>query len=249
MKKLIIVIVTLAALPGFSQVYNIGFSQKAYAGLTYSPDYCYRVLKPDNSILSQEIINYRDSVELPKMGYTTGLSFLFKLHKRLAIETGIQFTNKREKSKKIDLISANNSVIGNHHSPGNHSPVLMDQVSYEYSYQYLNIPIKFNCYFKKRPNIFISTGVSTNVFYQEKSITNFEFADGTTQSTNASNSNSLPLIHLTGLVGFGVEYSISDWFLFRLEPIYRRSITPIDQNPVKQSFYSFGANVGVFFKL
>ena len=88
MKNLLI---ALCLLPLMSTAQDAGTdwnSTTIYGGATFSPDYCYRFLKTTSDLKWET--HMRDTLEIPKIGFTTGLSALIKLSNKLSLETGIQ---------------------------------------------------------------------------------------------------------------------------------------------------------------
>jgi hypothetical protein len=210
-------------------------SKKIAIGFTFSPDYCYRTLKPDTS--SQWIAQSRDSLEIPKFGFTTGLSMLYQLNKRFSLETGLQFSDKGEKLKEVTLIW------------GQPDPSLPIKSTFIYHYNYLDIPIKVNYNIStSRLKFFVSGGLSTNLFLFQKTTSRLEYIDGNTM-TNNSISNGLSRVNLAIVAGFGINYDLTNRLTFRIEPTYRRSLYSIIDAPVKGYLYSLGMNTGLYLKL
>ena len=218
----------------FGQTSDEISSREFSLGLTFSPDYCYRALNSESS--GQWIADIRDSTEIPKFGFTTGLSLLFKPWNRISFETGIQFSDKGEKTITIELI------------PLEPDPALpTTQVRINHHYYYLDIPIKVNyMVLKRKVKLFVSAGFSTNIYLYQQSKLSFVGSDVTNTS---SGSGDLSRFNVAILIGGGIIYDISKRLIFRLEPIYRRSVTPIADAPIKQYQYSIGANFGLYYKL
>src|SRR4051812_48865989 len=101
MNKGLLVLLTFLPLITLCQTSDTTKSKKISIGVMYSPDYCYRTLKPDASEISKAIVETRDNFEIPKFGFTTGLSFIYQLNKKLSLETGLQFSDKGEKTKTM----------------------------------------------------------------------------------------------------------------------------------------------------
>ena len=202
-------------------------------GITFSPDYCYRILKSNDS--DSKTIEYRDSIEVPKFGFTTGFAFLYNVNNRFNIEAGLLFSDKGEKSK-IDL---GPNLLSDPSQP--------IKVSATNSYQYLDIPIKANySIIDKRLRLFISAGISTNVFLIGKETFIAEYEDGSTKKRSHDFSVDFSKINFAALVGLGLDYDLTNKVRIRIEPIYRRSINSIIDAPIKGYLYSVGLNAGVF---
>lgn len=74
-------------------------------GLSFSPDYSYRVLKPVKStdsysiIVNKECADTLNSMEKATVAYTIGIPISYKFNKLFALKTGIYLSNKIEQSK------------------------------------------------------------------------------------------------------------------------------------------------------
>ena len=237
--KLFLIFLTFFPLTIFCQSTDTTKTKRIAIGLTFSPDYCYRKLSPDAT--SQWIADSRDNLEIPKFGFTTGLSLLFQLNKRLTFETGLQYSNKGEKTKSYSLTWNTPS--------GQPDPALPTKNTFIYHYNYLDIPVKVNYnILTKRLKFFVSGGISTNVFLFQKTTSILEYSDGRTETNNSTGSG-LSRINFAVLAGLGINYDLTSRLTFRIEPTYRRSITSIINAPIKGYLYSAGINTGIYFKL
>lgn len=146
----------------FGQTAEPVSSSKVSIGISFSPDYSYRTLHSAGSF--QIGTEFRDTVEIAKLGYTAGLSLLVKLWNRVSFETGLYFSNKRYRTKSIALYDIN---------PPFEEPV--NRIKSSYNYYYLNIPIKVNYFILTgKIKLFASAGFSTNIFLDEREKVTFE---------------------------------------------------------------------------
>ena len=218
----------------FGQTSDVVSTKKISLGVIFSPDYCYRSLNSETS--NQWIVDSRDSIEIPKYGFTTGLSLLLEPWNRISFETGLHYSNKGEKTKTIELYPA---------EPGPALPT--NRIRFIYHYYYLDIPIKVNyIVLKGKVKIFVSAGFSTNIYLYQRTKVIF---DGSDETSSSSSSGELSRLNFAVLIGGGIDYIINNRLNFKLEPIFRRSITPIVDAPIKQYQYSIGANFGLYYKL
>jgi len=212
-------------------------------GTTFSPDYCYRTLTTNGNLNNQSIKEWRDSIEIPKLGFTAGFTLFFPLNNRFSIETGVLFSKKGEQTKELDLTFLN--------SPGGTIQPL--SLSYNYHYHYLDIPLKLNYYILKKPSIFLSGGISTNLFLQEKLTSITKHSDGSTTINTEDVNSEMNMINLAGIIGLGFEGEIlkigASNALIRIEPIFRHSIISIIDAPINGFSYSFGINFGIIYNL
>jgi len=236
---MILAILTFFPLAINSQNLDTTKTKRIAIGLTFSLDYCYRTLKPDNSNTGKLIADIRDSLEIPKYGYTTGIIMLYKLNNRINLETGLKFSNKGYKTKKTDLTWS---------QPDPSQPIKNTSI---HSYQYLDIPLKVNyIIINSKLKLFLSAGVSANIFLTYKQTSIQEFSDGRTEKyASGLYYDNFSKVNFALLAGFGINYDLNNKIRFRLEPIYRRSINSIIDAPIKSYLYSAGLNVGIYYKL
>jgi hypothetical protein len=237
--KLLLTLLTLIPLTLFCQNPATPKKVEFSIGLTFSPDYCYRTLKTDGSIaIYKWAAESRDTFEIPKFGYTTGLNFAVKFNKRFSLETGLLFSDKGEKTKRLSDLHAI--------KPDSTMPTA---VSFIYRYIYLDIPFKVNYYIlTKRTKLYVMAGISPNILLTQQTASVIEFNDGR-KETNRSHESGYLLVDLTVIAGLGFSYDLSDKLSFRLEPTYRRSITPINDGGIRSYLYSIGLTTGLYYKL
>ena len=240
MKKLL-TLLTIIPLTIFCQ--DTETTTKKYSiGLTFSPDYCYRTLKPDAS--SKWIADDRNSHEIPKIGYTAGLNLAVNINKRFTFETGLLFSDKGEQTKQYSVVWVDVN--------GQVDPTMPVANTFIYHYLYLDIPIKVNYYILTgRAKLFLTAGISPNIFLTQKTVSLLEYSDGHTTINTSSGSGytGFAIINLTFIAGLGFEYNFTKKVYLKIEPIYRRSITSIVNAPIKGYLYSSGLNIGLFYKL
>jgi hypothetical protein len=238
--KHLLFLLTIFPLTVFCQDTTVENIKKTAIGLTFSPDYCYRTLKSDAS--SKWIADIRNMHEIPKLGYTTGMNIAYALNKRIALEAGILYSDKGERTDKYWLFSITPS--------GQPDPALPTAVSYNYHYIYIDIPVKANYYFlTKRAKLYLTGGVSPNVFITQKSTSIEEYSDGHKKKNSSTSSSRLASVNLAAIGGLGFSYDFTRKFYLKVEPVYRRSIIPIVDAPIKGYLYSIGLNLGIYYKL
>lgn len=226
-------------------------------GITYSPDYCFRTLKPDGSEIAQTIANRRNADEKPVFGFTTGLSVLFPVSTRFIFETGVHYSSKGEQTKKFDLVWPQPD------------PSLPVKISSVHHYNYLDIPFKAQFLFARSRMVplkflkkvmrgkvsgsdigfFVSGGFSANVFLNESNTSTSEYSDGHVDTQKSYLYDGLSRVNIAAIAGIGMKYFIAQRISIRIEPVFRHSITPILDAPIKQYLWSAGVNAGLCFSL
>lgn len=239
--KLLFTLLALIPLAIFCQNTNPTKKVDISIGFTFSPDYCYRTLKADASSVSAKwIVDSRDTFEIPKFGYTTGLYVALRFNKRISLETGLLYSNKGEKTKRLSNLHAI--------EPDSTLPIA---ISFIYGYIYIDIPIKFNYYVlvHKKAKLFVMAGISPNIFLTQKTTSILEYKDGQKNTSNSWHQQDYAIIDLTIIAGLGFSYDLTNKIYFSLEPTYRRSIIPINDGGIISYLYSIGLTTGLFYKL
>jgi opacity protein-like surface antigen len=237
--KYLFFLLTFLPLAVFSQSENQLKPGKFSIGLTYSPDYAYRVLKPvmleTVGSLGFTIAEIMDSQEIPKYGFTTGLNMAFRYSSRLSFETGLLFSNKGKRTRDIYF----------KHSSDQEEPEIGRFIT---DYLYLDIPIKAKYHFTDgRAKIFVAAGFSSNIFLFAQDNIEFTNSDGVIENKTVRIDASFKKVNLAVIAGFGLSYDISRQLYFKIEPTYRRSITSIVNNYITTHLYSAGIDVGLFY--
>lgn len=239
MKNLLAFLIIIP-LTTFSLISDTIAKKKFAVGISFSPDYAYRTLKTDAS--SQWIADNRNDTEIPKFGYTTGLNFSMTLGKRFSVEIGALYSDKGEKTKKINLVW------------GTPDPDAPTKVKFIHHYYYLDIPLKVNFhFFKIRKNgFFVSAGISSNIFITEKTTTIADYSDGHTSTNTRFDQDELKKLNFAFTAGIGYQNHLSNKLLLNVQPTYRRSITPVNHivydGWIRSYLYSLGLDIGLYYK-
>jgi len=240
--RLLFTFLTIIPLTTLCQNIDTIETKKLSIGLSFSPDYCYRILKPDAS--GKWIAESRDSLEIPKFGYTSGLNIALQINKRITLETGFLYSDKGEKTKTF---SPNWMTSSGQPDP---DPSLPTKITSFYHYIYLDFPIKANYYLLTQGvKFFLTAGISPNIFLKQRITSIYEYNDGHTSSKSSSENSGFAKINLAFTAGLGLDYDLTKKLNLKIEPTYRCSITTIIDAPIKGYLYSIGLNTGLYYKL
>jgi opacity protein-like surface antigen len=218
MKKNIVFILLFLPVLLFCQTKDTAKQDKIQIGIIGSADYCYRSLKADAA--SKWISDMRDTLEIPKLGYTLGISCLYEINKNIKIDVALLYSESGEKTKKY-LLDNNNDI----RLPSN------------------------NTFIYKKLKLYATAGVSANVFLSKKTTSILEYSNFDTEKSKSVSSTGFSKINFAVLAGAGFNYSVSNKLDIKVEPIYRRSITSIINAPIKEYLYSTGLNFGIYYNL
>src|SRR5687767_3453389 len=149
MKKLFFIYCLIYANSLFGQDSITTHIKKFYLGFNFSPDYSYRTLYKNDKQVSDSLWSIakelEDSINVPKFGYTGGLTVGYYITSRISLESGLQFSNKGYKTIPIETIYdwKEPSIVATN----------------IFNYYYLDIPLKVNYEFlKKRIQVITSIG-------------------------------------------------------------------------------------------
>ena len=225
----------LCQLSGFSK------AKKFALGLVYSPDYCYRVTTSDPSFKPAPV--YYNSIENPKIGFTAGLNFLWKLNTKFSVEAGVMYSDKGYQTKTLQL---SEDLPRNYPEP---LPGDQSTASFVYHYRFMDVPLKVSYYIlNKEVKLFLSGGLSGNFFLGETDTYSMTYRDGHSASGNTTPATTFSMLNLSIVAGFGISFHISKKLLVRIEPIYRQGITPFSDSPLKDYLYSAVLNTGLYYR-
>jgi opacity protein-like surface antigen len=209
--------------------------KKWAVGLTYSPDFCFRVRYAKASEKGSSNI-----IEKGKMGFTAGVNVLYQLLDRVGVEFGALYSTKGQKTH-VTASSWLSPTEGQVIEPERHT---------SYTYNYLEIPLKVNVNLvNKRLKIFPSIGCSANIFMGKTTSTHFVNGDRPRTITSKDyNAENIPSTEFAILAGLGLSYDLTKKVFVKLEPSFRTFIRPLVDFPVSGTFYSVGANTGIYLK-
>lgn len=205
-------------------------------GLTFSPDFCYRILKYRSS--AQWIEDRRNAAEQPKLGFTFGINMNRLINERINIDAGFLFSDKGEKTRWMDLTWME----------GGDFPVKSRTI---FHYQYLDIPLKINyCVLRKKIRLFISAGISSNFFIRQRTVLEMEYEGGRRTKSINNEQEVYSDVNFAFIFGFGISYDLTKRITIKLEPVYRQSICPVLVNmPDKEYLYSAGLTMSIYLRL
>ncbi len=224
MKKIVILIILLTPMFHFAQQ-NDSIKMKSFSiGGTYSTDYCYRIISAKESM--KWLKNEMDTLEIPKIGFTTGINFDYTLSNRISISSGFLYSDKGEKLKEKVIPTIKKSI---------------DHINY------IDIPLKLNYNIStNKTKFYISAGISTNIFLSNKILIQKE--NSSSRDLIIGNSD-FSKINFASILNIGINQDITENWYFKTELLYRQSINPITKSDLNRYLYSFGLNLGLYYRL
>jgi opacity protein-like surface antigen len=198
--------------------------KKHHVGITYSPEYNFRFLQAESN--ATWIKNIADSMEAPKFGFSTGVNYSVKIVKKSTLSTGVLFTDNGEKTK---------------------SNVNLQTVNYTNHYYFVSVPLRIDyTVYSKKVAVYTTLGITNNFFINHKTVM---YEDGKKEAIQFNNHTDLATWNFGGIAGLGMNAKLADNWFFKLEVLYKQSITPVNNDPVKKWLYAVGPNFGLFYSL
>jgi len=219
-----------------AQTDTISKKRRFQAGVNFSSDYNYRILKKSyGDETTENIIQMRDTTESPKFGYTAGLNGCFWFNRHIGIELGAHYSNKGYQIKHLTVTTVNTPEGGD------------ATAAIIFSYHYIDLPIKANFSFGDKKLQFIgSTGLVTHFFLKETDKCVIQYPDHKEEFHFKPDYDYDP-VNLSAMLSAGVSYQLNNRMIVRVEPTVRYGLTNIIKHtPITASFYNAGVNVGYY---
>lgn len=227
MKQLLLFIAVLASFDAAAQKISIGYN--------FSSDYNYRTLKSSGGSSSAGIvISSRNHDERARFGYTTGLNVCLFLSKQLALETGIQYSNKGYGTRNLYLAYTQPD------------PAVPVRAKFIYAYQYIGIPVKAKFIVGKSKLRFIAgIGFTTSLLLNYKQTVTYEYYNGSTEKKTQSSTSGFNKVDLSPMISAGVDYKLNNKMHLFAEPTFRYGLIKTKDASITEKLWNAGLNVGV----
>lgn len=182
----------------------------------------------------------RDTLEIPKIGFTAGLQARYMLSEHFALAAGISFADRGEKTKDLGIIYIQPD------------PLLPTKGRFNYHYYYIDVPVTANYFFTigNKSRIYLSAGIAPNLFVTNSNTGTLTYADGRTEKTRSSDRNMDLFRPVTVSVVGGVGFStaLGQHLGLNIQPVYRRSLMSMVKNTsIDQWLYSGGLEVSLLY--
>ena len=193
-------------------------------GFNASPDYCFTTMP--------------SYFEVPKLGYTFGLSTAYQFNQLFSIETGLHYSNKGSQTSKMDL------------SFEQPDPSIPLQAQYIYNYHFIDIPLKANFTVgKRRIKFFSSVGLTTNLFIKETQTNIYVYSDRTDINTISPSFTDFRKVNFTPKLSAGIDWSVHPAVNLRVEPTAQYSAFTMTNTPLTGHLFSAGLKMSLYYRL
>ena len=243
-KKFLILIISIPFITNGQENKKNKANRNIFIGFSFSPDYAYRTLKnSDGSPSSELLIDSRNERERGKFSFTTGLNLNARLSKKIELQTGFLYSDK---GFRIFQKNTNSSP----------RPTDPTHIKYQYSFNYLDVPLKLNFISGSGKVKFIAgAGLTANFLLDESETVTFIYADGSEKEYPQSY-GFYNKFNLSSLISAGAEFKLRENIFLRAEPTFRYGLLKIIDNPVPAYLWTeitaylwdVGLNMGIYYK-
>ncbi len=202
-------------------------------GFTFSSEYSYRFLKAESSYDWE--VDLRNEMEVPKFGYTVGFNISQQIKKKFFVEVAFCYSNKGEQTKKSDLIYDDPEPYG-----------AVSKYT-RYTFGYCEIPVRLNYQLFDSASFFTSVGFAFEIPVLEKRKYFYTYSDGHESHVSSYTLSSSAEGGISIIAGIGYFFKVSKMLYIKSEPFFKCSMTPFYNSNIKDYFYSYGLDVGIYF--
>lgn len=212
-------------------------------GLMISPDLAYRTLhsnEDSNTGVGYETdlaIAFRNKNEVPRLGFTAGLTIVYHRSAKWSFESGLQYSSKGEQIKWQELI---------YEMPEPSAPQRGRLVSV---YHYIDVPLVLNYTPGQRRLRFIASAGAIPHFYLGAMTHHyFEYADGSEERQSEEQNLDANPVTLSATLGAGIDWKIRPHLGLQVQPTFRYGLVPmIADKPIAQNLWSLGLKTVLLF--
>lgn len=227
-----------------------GESNKLLIGLNLSPDMAHRTLhSSDGNDINSAQIDFRNDRESPRFGYTAGLLICYNFSSRFGLETGLQYGLRGWQSVN------SNPTLGDPMDPRRGflqdvDGALPSQITFRYSFHYLDIPLRAVFSFGTGKVRFISSlGVSTNILIDASQTSIVQYPGADKERNTYEQDGEFESINFSPTASLGLDYLLTDKLNLRVEPTFRYGLLPVIDAPLKTNLWTAGLSFTCYYAL
>lgn len=212
-------------------------SKKIQIGINYSPDYNYRTLTINHKTQgATQVKDIRNKTESPKFGYTAGLQIALTFHPKIALNIGLQYSNKGYKLKEKPHAISESDLLNEQHYIA---------TRFKYTFHYIDFPLSISYLLgKKRMQMVASTGVTANIFIKEY-LSIFRNTESNQIYINLPSHYNYHKFNLSATISCGINYHLHSKIDVRLEPTFRYQLLKVINSDLSAHLWNFGMNTGL----
>jgi len=220
-------------------------------GLNVTPDMGYRIRTENRNHRNYSYFqNFGFSSyekEVPKLGFSAGMTMSFYFSRKVGIETGIQFAN-RGFTHEIDYLAQINMDPSIALAPPFYG-LIPETIAQNYNWNYLEYPMRLVIVTGKQEMKFVaSAGVCAGIFLNAHRTTIITYVNGNEEKGKSEISGYRPF-SISPQVSFGADFQVSPLMNIRIEPIARYGLLSLIDSPINTNLISGGVLFSFYFAL
>lgn len=233
MKKLL---VTILSIPLFLQAQDTPKSRWSI-GSNFSTDINYRTFNVRNESFYKSIASNRRDVELPSLGYSTGILVQYHFNTKYTITTGLQYSTRGYQTENIDV------------RQGSGDPSVPKTIQIKFKYRYIDVPVHVRRYFGLRKVQFVAgVGFNVNLLLDSKQEASYNY-DKYSEIETVDVTKFMKRYNLSPMVSMGVNFRVDDNLNLLLEPVFRHQVLINGGTwPMDEYLNSTGINFSAFYR-
>jgi len=229
MKKIVALLALISVVRGLAQNQadtSSGKKHKILIGASFSPNYCYRTLiNNGGGSITSSAISFRNSYEIPKYGYSTGINLFYELTSHIEFGAGFSYSNIGFQIDTKDLTWDNSFS----------NPAFVPPPNLFVTYNYIDIPLKvFFSYGNKRIRFISGIGINGNILVNNTSLS----------------SSFIDEYNISPEISLGIECRLYSRMYLRAEPSFQYEILSTIRESdlvLEQHLWSAGVNVSLLY--
>jgi hypothetical protein len=236
MKKLLVLLLVLpffATAQGPATAEQSTKPRKWLIGVAGSLDYSYRTLKSSSD--AAWIVDGRNNLEIPKLGYTVGANVSRQISGKLRLNVGLNYANHGYRTKEREQIAQPMYGI---------FETTKGYLAYQYNYLELPISVSYRIVRKGAFILHASAGIMPGLLLSVVNKSHLSTNDGPMRVTSTKDQSDFSRFALAPIAALGLEYALSPRSILSLTPTFRYSLTKSIDAPIEQYLWSAGLCIG-----
>lgn len=217
-------------------LFSQGQDRRFFVGIQASPDLAYRSLElVDRNTFSEVIIDARNRLEVPRLGFTGSLVAGCALSEQFALEAGVGYS-LHGWALDFSELSFGDQIEPRRGFIYNTNDVIS---SLNREFHYLNLPVRATLTLGKgRLRSISSVGASASILLKANSVSVINGDRNVLQQDGYNAFNLFPMI------SSGVAYALGENGALRLEPTFRFGALKLRDYPIAERLWSAGLQLG-----
>ena len=214
-------------------------------GINFSPELGYRtlIIGDTTNIHVDNLKSDRDNWENPTFVFTSGIFSEYRFNRFLSAKLGVHYTQKGHMSKTLGV------------GPGFYEGSNDEYLIYKHTYHHIGIPVSSSFYLfnKSKIGIFASLGCQFDFLFFGSWVSRLKLSGeeekiiSQQEKIKKENDAGFNKFFPTVTASIGMDWIIGEKSTLRIEPIYRRTLTALDNSVLHEYHYNLGLNISFLY--